>query len=608
MASDTKSNINSSYSDVKRIDKVSEIQNISKSYSRFFLSAKIKIDNCINYHYLPLFVEHESIRESIIELQKRGIVIRCIIEITKDNIKYCKELAKIVKELRHLDGLKSNFMISESEYIFLSSILNEKRDKKITTEVIYSDIKSFIEEQQYLFDILWNKAIPTENKIKEIEYSIPIVKDENSTQQQILEIQDIELEGIKIIRNPVEVQKLAFDLIKSAKDEILIIFSTANAFHRQIKAGSIKLLTEITSQKVVNIKIMTPIDDQLPEIKKELENIEIKEKVEQDKKEKIVEIPREKNYKQQRSNKIEIRFIESQSQTTISILIVDRKYSLTAELKDDTKNTSIEAIGLGTYSNSKSTVLSYVSIFETLWLQTELFDRLKLQDKMQREFINVAAHELRTPIQPIIAITDIIYSRSKEDKEKQELLEVIRRNAKRLKRLTDDILDVAKIESQSLQIKKELFNLEDVISSLVSQHTPNLKEMDNLINLNFIIKEKNLFIKADKGRITQVVDNLLYNAIKFTEGKAADSSITITAEKIDNDSIKVIIKDTGIGIDKEILSRLFTKFTSKSDKGTGLGLYISKKIIEAHGGKIWGKNNDDYNRIGAEFGFIIPIE
>jgi signal transduction histidine kinase len=227
---------------------------------------------------------------------------------------------------------------------------------------------------------------------------------------------------------------------------------------------------------------------------------------------------------------------------------------------------------------------------------------------MQREFINVAAHELRTPIQPIIAITDIIYSRSKEDKEKQELLEVIRRNAKRLKRLTDDILDVAKIESQSLQIKKELFNLEDVISSLVSQHTPNLKEMDNLINLNFIIKEKNLFIKADKGRITQVVDNLLYNAIKFTEGKAADSSITITAEKIDNDSIKVIIKDTGIGIDKEILSRLFTKFTSKSDKGTGLGLYISKKIIEAHGGKIWGKNNDDYNRIGAEFGFIIPIE
>jgi signal transduction histidine kinase len=133
--------------------------------------------------------------------------------------------------------------------------------------------------------------------------------------------------------------------------------------------------------------------------------------------------------------------------------------------------------------------------------------------------------------------------------------------------------------------------------------------MDKTINLNFIIEEKNLFIKADKGRITQVLDNLLCNAIKFTEGKAS-GSITITAKREDSNRIKVITKDTGTGINKEILSRLFTKFATKSDKGTGLGLYISKKIIEAHGGKIWGKNNnnDDDNGIGAEFGFTLPIE
>ncbi|HEX7142705.1 MAG TPA: HAMP domain-containing sensor histidine kinase, partial [Nitrososphaeraceae archaeon] len=143
----------------------------------------------------------------------------------------------------------------------------------------------------------------------------------------------------------------------------------------------------------------------------------------------------------------------------------------------------------------------------------------------------------------------------------------------------------------------------------VSQYKTNIKEMNNTINLNFIREEKNLFIKADKGRITQVLDNLLCNAIRFTEG-IASGSITITAKREENDSIKVITKDTGIGIDKEILSRLFTKFATKSDKGTGLGLYISKKIIEAHNGKIWGKNNDndDDNGIGAEFGFILPIE
>jgi len=278
LTSDSTSSTHSSCSDVIRIDRVYEIQNIIKSQSQLLDNSKIQVDNCINYYYLPSFIKHEPIKESIIELQKRGIRLRCIIEITKDNIKYCKELAKLVKDLRHLDGLKINFTISESEYISLGSTLNEKRDKKTTTEVIYSDIKSFIEEQQYLFDILWNKAIPAENKIKEIETNnIFIVKDETLTQQQTLELeQDIRLEeGIKIIRNTVEVQKLAFDLLKSAKDEILIIFSTANAFHRQERAGSIKLLSEIASRKDnnVNIKIMTPIDDTLPKTKIELENI-----------------------------------------------------------------------------------------------------------------------------------------------------------------------------------------------------------------------------------------------------------------------------------------------------------------------------------------------
>jgi len=171
-------------------------------------------------------------------------------------------------------------------------------------------------------------------------------------------------------------------------------------------------------------------------------------------------------------------------------------------------------------------------------------------------------------------------------------------------------LDISRIESQSLQIQKECFNLENVISSLVSQYKTNIDVIGNAITLNFIIKEKSLFIKADIGRLTQVIDNLLRNAIEFTKRKVK-GSITITADKKDNDSITVIIKDTGIGIDKEILSRLFTKFTTKSDNGTWLGLYISKKITEAHDGKIWGKNNDDDgeedNRKGAEFGFILPI-
>ena len=589
MTSDTTSYTPSSHSAVQRIDIVYGISNIGKSYSQLFLNAKRKVDNCINCYNLLSYYEFESIKKSIIEAKTRGVISRYLIDITKDNIKYCKELSKIVDELRHLDGVKNNFVLSESEYIAIP--VQEKSQP--VTQIIYSNINPIVQQMQCVFNTFWYKSIPAEQKIIELE-------------------EGIKLEGIKIIRNPVEVQNLTFDLLKSVKDEILIIFSTANAFHRQEKAGSIKLLTEIASKKGdINIKIMTPIDNKLQDIKRNLENVKIKEKTEH-KKEKNGEISRKKNYKLQKSNKIEIRFIERQQQTTISILIVDRKYSLAVELKDDTKDTTYEAIGLATYSNSKSTVLSYASIFETLWLQTELYDRLKVQDKIQKDFINIAAHELRTPIQPIIAITEIVYSQSKEDKEKRKLLEVIMRNAKRLKRLTDDILDVAKIESQSLQTQKEWFNIENVISGLVSQYKTNIKEMGKTLNLNFIMEEKNLFIKADKGRITQVVDNLLCNAIKFTEGKLC-GSITITAKREEDiERIKVIIKDTGTGINTEILSRLFTKFATKSDSGTGLGLYISKKIIEAHGGKIWGKNNNnnnnDGNRIGAEFGFTLPIE
>jgi len=742
LTSDTTSNIKLSHSDVQRIDIVYGIQNICNSYSQLFLNAKQKIDNCINCYNLLSYFEFESLKKSILEAKTKGVISRYLIDITKDNINYCKELAKIVDELRHLDGVKTNFVLSESEYIAIPVL--EKSEP--VTPIIYSNINPIVQQMQCVFNTFWYKAIPAEQKIKEIEkgellcvtkilenqkdiinkiihlaetssqlfivssyggmqliynnfltsykklldnynrenkgikwvcniekQNLEIVKifqnmgiqirhvnnlppmsfalgdrEINATIEKmehgkmvqslltsneplyikhflsifddlwnsgieatnrIIELEKgIELEGIKIIRNPIEVQNLAFDLLKSAKDEILIIFSTANAFHRQEKAGSIKLLTEIASTKDdVNIKIITPMDKKLQDIKRKLENVQIREKAEH-KREKNRDISRKKNYKLQKSNKIEIRFIERQQQTTISILIVDRKYSLAVELKDDTKDTTYEAIGLATYSNSKSTVLSYASIFETLWMQTELYDKLKAQEKIQKDFINVAAHELRTPIQPIIAITEIVYSQSKEDKEKRKLLEIIMRNAKRLKRLTDDILDVAKIESQSLQTQKEWFNIENVISSLVSQYKSNIKEMGKTINLNFVIEEKNLFIKADKGRITQVLDNLLCNAIKFTEGNAY-GSITITANREDNERIKVITKDTGTGINEEILPRLFTKFATKSDRGTGLGLYISKKIIEAHCGKIWGKNtNNEDNRIGAEFGFTLPIK
>jgi len=296
--------------------------------------------------------------------------------------------------------------------------------------------------------------------------------------------------------------------------------------------------------------------------------------------------------------------------TQATILVTDRKNSLVMEIRDDSKSTFDEAIGMSTYSDSKAGVLSYVSIFENLWKQIELYEdivksheQLRIHDKMQQEFINVAAHELRTPIQPIIGLSQVLLSKTGNIEQYNGFLDIIYRNANRLTRLSDDILDVAKIESKSLGLKKVQFNLNDVIGNAMDDVV--LSKDFNSKNLQLSYEPRDIFLQADKSRIAQVISNLLNNALKFTsEGTITISTEKYTANKKNKDWVIVNVKDTGQGIDSSVLSRLFKKFESKSDHGTGLGLFISKGIIEAHLGKICGKNNEDGK--GATFSFRIP--
>jgi signal transduction histidine kinase len=240
--------------------------------------------------------------------------------------------------------------------------------------------------------------------------------------------------------------------------------------------------------------------------------------------------------------------------------------------------------------------------------------QLEFQDKAQKEFINVAAHELRTPIQPILGLSQILRSMKRDDSEHDEFLDAIIRNAKRLKRLTENILDVTRIESHLMQLRKEVFNLNEVISKAVEDYRIRVQNLNS--NAKLLYRPRGyhnsngddfIFVHADKERITQVISNLLDNAIKFTGRDDGPIVITIeTREKEENQEEAVVtIKDNGPGIDPEILPKLFSKFASKSFQGTGLGLYLSKKIIEAHVGKVWAENNRDGK--GATFYFSLPI-
>jgi len=243
-------------------------------------------------------------------------------------------------------------------------------------------------------------------------------------------------------------------------------------------------------------------------------------------------------------------------------------------------------------------------------------EKLARQSKIQREFINITAHELRTPIVPIITLTELLYSNikkenqsqknlSKENEKKQEFLQVILRNCYRLYRLTEDILDVTKIESQTLRMNKEKVELNEIIGNVIEDYKDIISKKrygSDQIRLVFEPSKEHIFVNADKVRIIQVLSNLLENALKFTR----EGNIIITIEMIkENQKVMVSIKDSGTGIDPEILPRLFTKFATKSEQGTGLGLFISKNIIETHDGTMWGENNFESN--GSTFYFILPI-
>jgi signal transduction histidine kinase len=234
-------------------------------------------------------------------------------------------------------------------------------------------------------------------------------------------------------------------------------------------------------------------------------------------------------------------------------------------------------------------------------------EQLKVHDKMQKEFINVASHEMKTPTQAIIGYSDLM---QKHPDKREEMLKAISRNAVRLQRLTNDILDVTRIESQTLKLDKEKFNLSDLIANVVEDQRSHVEKENQKIKLMYNNKYDSYgapIVDADRDRITQVISNLLGNAIKFTSNQEEGGSVSVTLEKNHNNREEVIvnIRDTGEGIHKEILPRLFTKFATKSFAGTGLGLYISKSIIEEHGGRMWAQNNSDGR--GATFTFTLPL-
>ena len=286
--------------------------------------------------------------------------------------------------------------------------------------------------------------------------------------------------------------------------------------------------------------------------------------------------------------------------------------------QNEGRNEEYELSDLSNYFNNMMNLIKNIKKEDkSIKALEKAIEELKYKDQLKNEFINIAAHEMKTPIQPIIALAEVIQQEGIHNIEKnREFLDIIFRNSRRLLQISEDVLDVARIESGSFSLNKEKININELITDILKEYR---QKIQNKKNIELLYQpddnNKEITIDADRNRISQVIHNLLNNALKFTE----EGSITIIVErkkdntnnKFDNE-IRVSVRDTGRGIHPKILPKLFTKFATKSPiPGTGLGLFISKSIIEMHGGKIWAINNTEIDRekgVGSTFTFSLPIK
>jgi len=536
-------------------------ENIMNSILQF-LSGEDRIDACGDSNAPALLLKvYKKLMENA-KKEQGGIRLRFLTDIDSENINYCKELMKFAEVVRHVEGIKANFAVRNTDYIGIVTS-NVEIQPSIQSHIIYSNVKGIIEQQQYLFNSLWDKSVPAEQRIEEIE-------------------RGVQAEFFEIINDTKRISEILIDLAKSALDEVVLLLPNDRALIRIDKLGVVDSLVNASRNGAV-IKIICPLSEENKLTQKKISNASPN-----------------------------VKLIDG-SNSQHGLYIIDSIKFLRVELVNPKADSFLEAIGFAIYSNNKRSADLYRWMFELLWNERVINLESKKANQMQKEFMNVAAHELRTPIQPIVGLAHLLrYEREYMKGKEQESLDVIIRNAERLQRLAENILDASRIESQRLTLRKVTFELNELVFSIAQDYYKegtNSASSGKDVSVIYEPPNENIVVEADKERISQVVRNMIGNALEFTnEGKILVTLRKERPQENEERQIAVVkITDTGCGIDPAIVPRIFEKFVTRSDKGTGLGLFVSKSIIQAHGGRIWVQNNTEGEK-GATFCFTLPCK
>jgi signal transduction histidine kinase len=353
-----------------------------------------------------------------------GMKIRFLTDINKDNISRCKELMKLTREVRHLEGIKANFAVRSKEYVGIASLkkgsLLQEENQVLHSQshIIYSNVSGIIEQQQYLFNSLWERAMPAELRIKELE-------------------EGRQAEFFDVVSDKKKVAQILIDLVNSAANEIVLLLPNDKALVRIERLGIIDSLVRASQGQIV-IKIICPLSK---------ENIQIQKKI--------------------ADNAPNILILNG-ANTRHGIYIVDNHKFLRVELVNPESLSFSEAVGFAVYSNNERSAELFRWLFELLWNNRIKNEESNKAYEIEQEFVNVAAHELRSPAQSILGYAEWLLANSKyKDSNEYRFLGAIYRDSMRLSKLTKDLLDLARIENQVLKLHKQSFNLTQVLKSVI---------------------------------------------------------------------------------------------------------------------------------------------
>lgn len=559
----------------------------------------------------------ELVKDAI-ERKKRSSYkdIRILVELSKDNLDLVLKFIDLGVYIRHLDKEPSiYFAVTESDLLATIERLDNKEEIE---SLLYSNEPSYIARFKSMFERLWRDARPVKDIVSIIQ------KDE-------------EISYIDTIQNPERIFFMVKELISSTNREMLGILPSYDSFRRQVESGifeHIRQMTEKNKEKEIAVRILVTDKMDLEKERMMDENIIIGNKDHHSLSLKLNNIVdrngphKTVDFTTDAIKNIKIRFVSSSSlRSQIGLIVIDKNKSLIIEPKKSKSCSPLDYLGLASFSNSAQISNSYASLFETLWNHSKIYsilgksyEDLQIHDKMQKEFIDIVAHELRTPLQSIIGLTELAKARIREE-ESKDLLERVTESGSKLHNFIENILTATKLEGNISNIPKEVFDLSRLILDIVKiyQNKSNNLNQSSMLSytkqIDFALQglEKEYKIKANRLQISMVLTNILDNAINFISAKQK-GLISTTVERKENEVI-VHIKDNGEGIDPDILPRLFRKFSTKSFYGSGLGLYNCRKIIQLHKGKIWAQNNTVNNgeeegegeEGGATFSFSLPI-